>query len=67
MDATVAFKDKSDNVSWLYIGALQRKAAIGKEKERIFLMLVARVKLVLSLVHGVAVAVHLSSGCSCSF
>lgn len=49
MDATVAFKDKSDNVSWLYIGALQRKAAIGKEKERIFLMLVAHVKLVLSL------------------
>lgn len=49
MDATVALKDKSDNVSWLYIGALQEKAAIGKEKQRIFLTLVACVKLVLSL------------------
>lgn len=37
MDAIVAFKRQSDVVSRLYIGALQCKAAIGKEKKISFL------------------------------
>lgn len=49
MDAVVAFKRQSDVVSRLYIGALQRKAAIGKEKKKIFLRLVACVKVAFSL------------------